>query len=331
MGEVLLLTLGTLAVAAFGIVSGLVFLGVDRIFVARMQARIGPPWDQPFHDFLKLMSKENVVPRHAIPWLFNLAPLLALGSTLLLLLYIPIGSWGPLLSGYGDLILIVYLLVVPALAMVVGGFASGSPYATLGSQREMVTMISYELPLATIAIALAWNLHAAGIAEPFALTTITANPVWTMVGPIGLAGAVLLFLVLLVVTPGELSRIPFDTPEAETELAGGLLVEYSGRNFALFYLALGVKAIVMSGLVVALFFPWNVSDWIAMPGFIAGLADLLFWLLKIEVVIFVASSLIRVAVARLRITHVVALYWKYLGVAGLLGLALLMIDRMIQG
>ncbi len=329
MGNVLLILFGTLAVAAFGIITGLVFLGVDRILVARMQARIGPPWQQPFFDFFKLMSKENVIPRNSIPWLFNLAPLLALASSIVLLLYLPIGSFPALLAAHGDLILIVYLLIVPALAMVVGGFASSSPYATIGAQREMVTMISYELPLATIAVAYAWKLGQAGVAHPFALSSITANPIWGLVGPVGLAGAVLLLLVLIVVTPGELSRIPFDTPEAETELAGGLLVEYSGRNFALFYLALGVKSIVMAALVVALFFPWNVSDFIALPTVAARIADLAFWLLKIEVVIFFAASLIRISLARLRINHVVSLYWKYLGAVGFLALALLMIDGMI--
>ena len=330
MGNTLFLIAGTIATTAFAVITGLVFLGIDRIFVARMQARVGPPLSQPFFDFFKLMSKENVIPRDAIAWLFNLAPILALASSFVLMLYIPIGSWQPLLASQGDLILIVYLLIVPALAMVIGGFASSSPYATIGAQREMVTMISYELPLATIAVAYAWKLNAAGIDHPFALSSITANPIWGLVGPVGLGGVALLLLALTIVTPGELSRIPFDTPEAETELAGGLLVEYSGRNFALFYLALGVKSLVMSGLVVALFLPWNISHFISMPTPVARIADLIFWLFKIELVIFVAASLIRISVARFRINHVVALYWKYLGVVGFLGLALLMIDSVIK-
>jgi formate hydrogenlyase subunit 4 len=316
----------TVGISVFGIASGLLFLGVDRILVARMQARIGPPLSQPFLDLLKLFTKENVVPRDAVTWLFNAAPVAALASSAVILLYLPIGSWAPVLAGQGDLILVVYLLMVPALAMVAGGFASSSPYATIGAQREMVTMMSYELPLATIAIAFAWKLNAAGAAEPFALTTIVENPIWGTVGPMGAAGCVLLLLTLLVVTPGELSRIPFDSPEAETELAGGLLVEYSGRNFGLFYAALGVKAVVMSALVIALFFPYNVSDVVALPAGIGGIVDFLFWLVKVELVVFVAASLIRISMARLRITQVVSLYWKYLGVLGLLGLALLMVD-----
>ncbi len=319
-----------LGVTLLGLVTGLLFLGLDRILVARMQARIGPPLLQPFMDVGKLFTKENIVPKNAVKSLFHFAPVLALGSTLLLMLYLPIGPWKPVLAAHGDLILVVYLLIVPALAMVLGGFASSSPYATIGAQREMVTMISYELPLAATAIAIAWTLHAAGLEQPFNLATIAANPIWGVVGPVGMAGALILLATLLLVTPGELSRIPFDTPEAETELAGGLLVEYSGRNFALFYLSMGVKSIFMGGLVVALFLPWNLTQFIALPGWAGAAADLLFWLFKVELVLFFAATLIRISMARLRINHVVAIYWKYLGTLGLIGLALLMADAAMR-
>jgi formate hydrogenlyase subunit 4 len=227
----------------FGILAGLWYVGIDRVVAARMQARIGPPVRQPFLDMAKLMAKENIVPANAIPWLFNGAPLVALAGSVTLLLYVPMASFGflPVLGAYGDLVLIMYLLALPALAMVVGGLASGSPYATIGAQREMVTMIAYELPLASTVVAFAWKLADAGLAAPFALSTLAAHPVWTLVGPLGAVGVLLLLVCMLLVVPGELGRIPFDAPEAETELAGGLIVEYSGRNLALFYLSLAVK------------------------------------------------------------------------------------------
>jgi len=109
--------IGAIVIAFLGIVIGLVYKGIDRKLAARMQARVGPPIRQPFLDFFKLMIKENIVPQNAVPWIFN----------------------------YGDIILIVYLLTLPAIGMVVGGFASGSPYANVGAQREMVMMMSYEL------------------------------------------------------------------------------------------------------------------------------------------------------------------------------------------
>ncbi|MDD2239560.1 MAG: NADH-quinone oxidoreductase subunit H [Kiritimatiellae bacterium] len=323
---------GTLAMTLFGILGGLAFSGIDRVLAARMQSRIGPPLRQPFLDMLKLMLKQNIVPANAIPWLFNGAPLIALASAITILLYIPMSSlqWFPLLGLHGDLILIMYLLILPALAMVVGGLSSGSPYATIGAQREMVTMIAYELPFAVTVITFAWKLVQADVAHPFSLATLAATPIWTLVGPVGGVGLLLLLVAMLLVAPGELGRIPFDAPEAETEIAGGLLVEYSGRNLALFYLSLAVKTIVVTALIVALFFPWNLSDWFgAGHPLLAGAADAVFFLLKLELVMFVAITLVRISVARFRINQIVDIYWKNVGAISLLGLILVMADAYI--
>lgn len=320
------LLLWCVVLSFFALAGGLFLLGVDRKLAAHMQARIGPPIRQPFIDVAKLLQKENVVPGNAIPGIFHLAPVIALASSIVILFYLPVGSILPVLGMYGDLVLVMYLLTVPALAMVAGGFASGSPYATVGAQREMVTMIAYEFPLAIVVIGVAWRIGAAGLSSPFALATIAATPIWTVVGPLGLTGAFLLLLVLAAVTPAELSRIPFDTQEAETELAGGLLVEYSGRNLAMFYLAQGVKTLVLAAVIVAIFFPWNLSGFLAMPPWLALPADLLFFLAKALIVLFFAVTLVRVGMARFRINQVVSIYWIYLSMIGLLGLLLLMAD-----
>ncbi|MDD1678336.1 MAG: NADH-quinone oxidoreductase subunit H [Methanomicrobiales archaeon] len=320
--------LGTVLISFFGMGFGLGILGVDRKLAAHMQARIGPPLRQPFIDFRKLLLKENIVPENAIPWLFNAAPVFALASSITILLYLPIGGLPPVLGNYGDIILVMYLLTVPALAMVAGGFASGSPYATVGAQREMITMIAYEFPLATVLIALAWRLSVLGVANPFSLSALTATPVWAMAGPLGAVGAVLLLIVLILVTPGELSRVPFDTPEAETELAGGLIVEYSGRNLAMFYLAQGVKTVAMTSVIVALFFPWGLSGLIPGSPVTGFVADLIFYVIKVLAVVFISVSVIRVVMARFRINQVVTLYWVFIGGLGILGLLLLVLDSL---
>lgn len=320
---------GAVLVAAFSIIIGLLLMGFDRIVAARMQARIGPPLTQPFTDVRKLLAKENVVPENAIPWLFNLAPIIALASAITILFYLPIGGFAPVLSGGGDLILVMYLLTLPALALVAGGFASGSPYATVGAQREMVTMIAYEFPLAIVVVAIAWRLAAAGISLPFSLATIEANPVWGLVGPLGAIGLLILLIVLLIVTPAELSRVPFDTPEAETELAGGILVEYSGKNLALFSLTQGVKTVAMASLVVALFFPYRLAAIAGISGFAGAVIDLLVYIVLITLVAFISVSVIRVSMARFRINQVVSVYWIYLAIAGLAGLLLVMVDQIM--
>ncbi|HNW81206.1 MAG TPA: NADH-quinone oxidoreductase subunit H, partial [Methanoregulaceae archaeon] len=138
-----------------------------------------------------------------------------------------------------------------------------------------------------------------------------------------------LLIVLLIVTPAELSRVPFDTPEAETELAGGILVEYSGKNLALFSLTQGVKTVAMASLVVALFFPYRLAAIAGISGFAGAVIDLLVYIVLITLVAFISVSVIRVAMARFRINQVVSVYWIYLAIAGLAGLLLVMVDQIM--
>ncbi|KAA0008058.1 MAG: NADH-quinone oxidoreductase subunit H [Thermoplasmata archaeon] len=320
---------GAIVIGVFAIIIALLYKGIDRKIAARMQSRVGPPVRQPFRDVIKLFLKENVVPRHATKWLFNLSPVIALASSMTILLYLPMGSFGPILSTEGDLILILYLLIIPSLAMVLGGFASGSPYATVGAQREMVLMMSLEFPLAVVIVSLAWRLKEVGVSNPFSLVSISSNPIWNNVGVVGIVGCSILLLVLLLITPGELSKIPFDVPEAETEIAGGLLAEYSGRNLAMFYLTDAVKTIVVASLIVTLFFPYNLSPFFSLSGITAYIVDFLFYLFKLFLVILFAVTMVRVGVARLKIDQVTSVYWINLTLLALIGLVLLMFDKIL--
>jgi formate hydrogenlyase subunit 4 len=190
-------------------------------------------------------------------------------------------------------------------------------------------MMAYEFPLAVVIIAIAWKLAASGITLPFTLASIQANPIWGLVGPLGMIGVLILFLVLLIVTPAELSRIPFDTPEAETELAGGILVEYSGKNLALFTLTQGVKTVVMASLAVALFLPYRLSAMLPAPAILQPVLDLAFFVILVVLVAFVSVSLLRVSMARFRINQVVSVYWIYFSLIGIGGMLLIMADHIL--
>jgi len=333
---------GTIILALVGIFLGLLYKGIDRKLSAHMQGRIGPPIVQPFRDIRKLFTKENIIPENAIPWVFNLAPLIGLIGAISIMLYIPLVpqldgvGLVPLIPFGGDLILILYLLMIPSIAMVIGGFSSGSPYATVGAQREMTTMIAYEFPLAIIIVTIAWKLStvietAEGITQnSFALSTIASMPIWNVVGPAGFFGCIILLLILLIVTPAELSKIPFDSPEAETEIAGGLLTEYSGRNLGMFYLTDAVKTLVMGTIIVAIFFPYNLSPLLGLESIPAIIVDIIFFLIKLFLVILFSVTLIRVAVARLKIDQIVYTYWIPLTLLSLVGLILLMWDGQFQ-
>ncbi|MEN2997197.1 MAG: complex I subunit 1 family protein [Acetomicrobium sp.] len=237
------------------ILIALLYEGVDRIVHARMQRRFGPPLLQPFYDVIKLLGKESIVPRRAVRAVFQASPWMAMALTLLIFLYIPIGSIPPILAGNGDIILILYLLAASAVMMVIGGFASGSPYANVGSQREMVLMMSYELPLALVVLTLAWLVYKRGVpGAPFSLETFVSVPVWNTVGLIGGMGIFALLLSLLGVVPAEVGKVPMDIAEAKTEILEGFLAEYSGRNLALFKLTFALRSLAMSALLVPLFF-----------------------------------------------------------------------------
>ncbi len=313
-----------------GIFLGLLYKGFDRKITAMMQSRIGPPWRQPFRDVRKLFMKENIIPDNAVPWIFNGAPIAALVATLVALVYLPMGPFEPVMEGYGDLILVLYLLAIPAVAMAFGGLASGSPYATVGAQRELVLMMSYEFPLAIAAVTIAWKYSS------FSLGVISSDPVWNNVGMMGGIGLALVLTTMIAVLPGELSKIPFDQAEAETELAGGILVEYSGRNLGIFYLAEVAKMVVVGTLMIALFFPHNISSWYSFGGpefggfILADVgADILFFLLKLLVIIFGAVSLIRVAFSRFQIDRASYFYWVPMTIIGLLGTFLVVLEGVI--
>ncbi len=326
-----------IAMVVFGIFISLLFKGFDRRFAAYYQSRIGPPILQPFYDLRKLMMKQNIVPENAVKWIFNGAPLLALVSSIVLVFYM----WTPYFAGmFGlhpffynitDVIFVLYMLMIPAIAMIVGGFSSGSPYASIGSQREVVILISTELPLAIIAVAFGWRMNLMGLSSPFSINTIAQNPIWAGMGPLGIIGVILLLLPLIAVIPAELAKIPFDQAEAETEIAEGLLAEYSGRNLAFFQVAEGAKALALTSLVTIMFIPWGIADIFGSRVLIGSfdltiLLDVLLFFLKTGLIYFISVITVRVGFARLKIQQVSRIFMIALSALALAGFILLKLD-----
>ncbi len=313
-----------------GLFFALLFSGLDRRIAAKMQARIGPPVRQPFIDLKKLLLKENVVPSSAVKWVFSLMPVVALSSSLLLLLYIPLFGFGPALGEFGDSVLVLYLLLVPSLALVLGGFASGSPYAGIGAQREAVLMMGYEFALAIVIVSIAWlfSLSMPG-ANGFSFAVISSAPVWGLAGPVGSIGLLLLFVSLLAVMPAELGRIPADAPEAKTEIADGILTEYSGKNLAMFYLAQFTRSFAFASIIVAIFLPWSLSEFVSLGGIALPLGNALFFALKAFIITFAGAIFVSAAVARFKIDQAARAYLGPVALIALLGLLLLVLERVV--
>ena len=137
----------------FCVVFGVLMAGIDRKLVARMQRRVGPPILQPWYDFVKCCAKETIIPRHAKKALFIGAPYLGLASLIVIALFIPVSTYGSAFSAGADLVVILYLLTIAGVALIIGAAASGSPFAGVGLSREMVAMISYELPFVLVLLA----------------------------------------------------------------------------------------------------------------------------------------------------------------------------------
>ena len=282
---------------------GLLLAGVDRKVLARMQKRMGPPLIQPFYDFFKLMGKETIVPHAANKTAFLAAPVIGFASLVVTMLFIPVFGYSAF-SGSGDLIVILYLLTIPAVALIVGGSASGSPYAGIGISREMVTMVSYEFPLIMVLLAVAKK--AGGAKLLFSLTDIVA---WQQSNGSGIFHVALIpaALALLLIIPAEVGTQPFDVAEAETEICEGPLIEYSGAPLAMFKLNTAMKMFVMTSLFTCLFFGGIDTGIVALNALILVVICIVLTIL--------CMTLIHAVTARLKIEHLFKFYWTF--VAGL--------------
>ncbi|ASJ10611.1 CO-induced hydrogenase subunit K [Thermococcus sp. P6] len=319
-------TLEFIGVYVYVSLASLLWAGIDRKLVARMQRRIGPPLLQPFYDFLKLAGKESIIPRDANRF-FELAPLLALATSIALLAYTPLG-FEPIFGTKGDVVVFIYLLTLVGFVRMAGAVSSGSPYAQVGAQREMTILASREPPMMLALFAILWRLKGLGVEKPFSMGTFYEHSVWELGTPLSVIGALLLLVAFLFWLSSEIEVGYFDIPEAETELAEGPMAEYSGRHLAMFELAGAIKTFVSASLVVAIFFPWGISGQLGLTGLPATVVELLFHTLKVFAVLFVSMSLFRATTGRLRITQAVNMLWARLLPASVVGTLLLIIDTL---
>ncbi|GHV39436.1 CO-induced hydrogenase subunit K [Synergistales bacterium] len=319
------------AFLALVVALALLFDGVDRIVNARMQRRYGPPLLQPVYDVLKLMGKENIIPRRASKIFFVAAPWLALATTLMTFLYIPSGSFPAVLGTEGDMILVVYLLALSGLLMAVGGFASGNPIASIGAGREITLMMSYEFPLAVVVCTMAWVAYRVGLpGAPFSLETFANQSIWQAVGKTGTFGLLCLFVSLVLVVPGETGKGPMDIPEAKTEILDGLIIEYSGTNLAMFKLTFALRAFAISVFMTSLFLPISFKSMFGISGVIVAVFDFIFFWVKVFAVQMVFVTLMRTAFGRLKIWQASKFYVVRAAGLSLTGMILLSIDVLLR-
>ena len=290
----------------FVAVGGLLLSGIDRKVLARMQRRVGPPIVQPFFDFFKLMGKETIIPHHANRTVYLWAPIVGMVSLAVTMLFIPICGISTF-SGTADLLVVLYLLTIPTVCLIVGGSASGSPFAGVGISREMVAMMSYELPLVLVLLAVAKQTGTLNLQYIAFYQAINGCLLfrWSMI-PAALA--------MLLVIPAEAGCHPFDVAEAETEICEGPLVEYSGAPLGVFKLNHAMKLFVLTALFCALFLGGISSGIVAL--------DALIVFALCAVVMIVCVTLLHGICARLRVEQVFKFYWTVVTGLALLSLIL---------
>ena len=285
-------------------VGGLAMQYFDRKVYARLQNRSGPPWFQPVADSLKLLTKEEIVPDGADAFLFRAVPLVALAGAVTAFFYVPLWGQHALYAFEGDLVVVLYLLTIPSICFFLGGWFSTSLFATIGSVRTLTSLFAYEVPLF---IALLGPAMLAGSWSLSGMTVYYAAHPWRPLA--NLLG----FAVALVALLGKLEKAPFDIPEAETELAGGTLTEYSGKLLALFRMTLDVEAVVAAALLSAVFLPWGLGLWWPLA-----------WALSaVKIVAVIALlALARTIFARMRLEQMVLFCWRWLAPAALVQLVI---------
>jgi NADH-quinone oxidoreductase subunit H len=288
---------------------------VERKIEARMQNRVGPKFTgpagilQPFADFIKLLTKEDIVPRDSKKAVFRFAPILSFSVMVFALSFLPIdGSAAIPSSGFaGDLIVIMALVTIANFLLFLSGWASANPYGAIGAARVLTQFLGYDIPLFLLALApafLAGSLSISAIAANQYLPFILLAP-WA-------------FVLFIIALQAELEKDPFDIPHAETELVGGLETEYCAGKLAFLHLTRDVQIVFGAALVVELFLggPYG-PVFFGFPTFWYSL----WFVLKVLAVILI-TEYVTCLFARLRIDQVLTANWKFLLPLSVLSLSL---------
>ena len=315
MLETIVLPLAKIAVLLNAVLVAVTFLVLmERKVIAWAQSRLGPmrvgPYGilQAIADPIKLILKEDITPARADKYVFTLAPILSLVPAIVVFAVVPFGPdplWHYLADVNIGLLFVIAVTSIGVYGIILGGWASNSKYPLLASLRASAQLISYEIAVTMTLVSViltTGTLSLVGIVE-----AQREGGLWfAFVQPVAL---VLVFIGGL----AETNRAPFDLPEAETELTGGFHTEYSGMRFSLFFLAEYANMIVISAVVVIMFFGGWLAPFPNVPALsFLGLVPPWIWFIgKIFLFLYVFIW-IRATLPRYRYDQLMALGWKVL-------------------
>ena len=288
---------------------------LERKALGRLQLRLGPTRTgpmgllQPIADAVKLILKEDIIPNSSDRAIFWAAPVIVVLSAFMIWVTIPATEGLVLRNLELGLFYITAFAVIGILGLVLAGWGSANKYGVLGGLRSAAQLISYEIPVIMVVVAVGM------LAQSLDLRVIVASQSQIPYGLILPLGLVVFFIAGL----AEVGRTPFDIYHAESEVVGGPFVEYSGAHWSVFFLAEYINTFAIAALVTLLFlggwsWPWNAAalDWLpALPDlpWLTPLLSLVWFLVKVYTVILVVFW-IRGTFPRLRIDQLMAFAWK---------------------
>jgi NADH-quinone oxidoreductase subunit H len=274
----------------------------ERKVIGHMQARLGPMrvgWHgllQPIADFVKLFFKEDIIPAQADKPIFFFAPVIGVIAAVASLAVIPLWESFSIVNLNIGILYLLALSSVGAYSIILAGWSSNSKYAFLGGLRSSAQVISYEIAMG---LSLVGVMMIAGSTNLVDIVHAQSRYPFILVQPVA-------FFVFLAAAFAETNRVPFDLPEAETELVAGYFTEYSGMRFGLFFMAEYVGMFIMSALAVVCFLSgWKGPNFL----FFSQVPNVVWFLIKVYALIFFYYW-IRATVPRYRYDQLMGLGWK---------------------
>ncbi len=269
--------------------------GLVRWLKARLQNRRGAaPW-QPYFELRKLFGKEVIVSTNA-SWIFRVTPYLVFGSTIAITLLIPLIAVSLPLDPIGDLILVVYLLLVGTFFLSLAGLDPGTAFGGMGASREMTVAAIAEPTIAVAIFGLAIGAGSTNLSHIVAAALTNSG---MTISP----GHLLAFAALLIVTLAETGRLPVDNPSTHLELTmihEAMILEYSGRYLALVEWASWLKLLIFFSLLANLFMPWGLAVVFTPAALSIAMVTLVLKLVFFAIVI----ALLETCIAKLRLFRV---------------------------
>ncbi len=291
---------GLLFTAVLGLIAG----WVDRKVSARVQFRVGPPFWQNFNDFFKLLGKETIIVKEAIHSVFVVAPMVALGAVVLITTMIGMALFFNMSMG-GDLIVVMYLLMIYSVMVIMGGASTGNVFGSIGAGREIKLLLADELAFILVCLVPI-------IKSGYTLRLDEILAVQAEQGAfVGSVSGFIAFLIGLLCIQAKMTLPPFHIPEAETEIVEGPLMEYSGPLLGFWKLNHYMMYVFYPFLLIVLF----------LGGFTLSGWGILWAILK-YLLIVVLMILIKNTNPRIRIDTALNFFWKYAAPLTLVGMIL---------